>query len=470
MRFFGRQFTFKTFLVKSLKYIPVHLMNYVKDKINERDKERLNNEIAELVKIMQGLSVCMGDGLRNNLARTLRNAYKKVPYWHTFSQLRNVDEKNCFEILQSLPTLTKDTIREQGENMWQKGKTPENSVTGSTGGTTGTPLLFLRGYNAENAHQPALYEYMTGMKYDGNLDVFGRVVSFDGTRPSEVDASNGVFWRVRDGGSSVYGSVDFCSFYLNDDNAKCYIQKLNELKPFVIRGYSNAILSMAQFIEKYGGLDFAPKGIYVTSEYCSKESMLYISNAFGCNVYGQYGQSEACLFAWTKPNDDTYYCSPFYGYVEVLDENGKQVEVGEIGEVVVTAFYRTYEQPFIRYRTGDLVKYGGINNGVVCLSELIGRNNDFVVDKNKKKIMLSGYLDIHYFKCKDKVLSYQIEQNEPGKVVFRIVKSDDWTTSDEDEIRKLLAIRGIDVGFEYPKEIPLTAKGKRKNIIQNCKM
>ena len=73
-------------------------------------------------------------------------------------------------------------------------------------------------------------------------------------------------------------------------------------------------------------------------------------------------------------------------------------------------------------------------------------------------------------KCKDKILSYQIEQNEPGKVVFRIVKSDDWISSDEDEIRKLLAIRNIDVDFECPKEIPLTAKGKRKNIIQNCKM
>ena len=49
------------------------------------------------------------------------------------------------------------------------------------------------------------------------------------------------------------------------------------------------------------------------------------------------------------------------------------------------------------------------NNGIVCLSELIGRNNDYVIDGNGNKVMLSGYLDIHYFKCKNKIRSYQIE-------------------------------------------------------------
>jgi len=350
----GRRLTFREFLYKSIRYLPLHSKNYIKRKTDEYRKEK---EIKNLIRIMKGREKKYNTILASNLARTLRKSYKKVPYWHSFSQLKKVNKKNCFELLQSLPTLTKDTIREQGKNMWQNGKTPENSGAGSTGGTTGTPLIFLRGQNAENTHQPALYEYMTGIKYKGNLDKFGKIVSFDGARPSEEDIKKNIFWR-EDYNSGIYGTVDFCSFYLND-NAKYYIDKLNELKPFVIRGYSNAILSMAQFIEMYGGLNFSPKGIYVTSEYCSKESMIYISNAFGCNVYGQYGQSEACLFAWTKPNDDIYYCSPYYGYVEVLDKNNKQVEIGEVGEVVVTAFYRTYEQPFIRYRTGDLVKYGG---------------------------------------------------------------------------------------------------------------
>lgn len=466
MIFFDRQLTFKVFLYKTIKYIPFHLKDYVEKEFSKYNKKR---ETKELVTLINESVKDYNKILRKNLARMLHNSYKKVPYWHTFSQLENVNKKNCFEILETLPNLTKEIISEQGENMWQKGKSSGNSNTGTTGGTTGSPLLFLRGHNAEDTHQTALYEYMTGIKYEGNLDKFGRIVSFDGTRPSEEDVKRNIFWS-EDYNSGIYGTVDFCSFYLNDENSKFYINKLNELKPIVIRGYSNAILSMAQFVKKYGGLSFAPKGIYVTSEYCSKESMAYISNAFRCNVYGQYGQSEGCLFAWTKPNDDTYYCSPYYGYVEVLDENNKQVGMGELGEVVVTAFYRTYEQPFIRYRTGDLVKYGGTKNGIVCLSGLKGRKGEYIVGKNAEIIQLVGFIDIHYLKCKDKILSYQIEQNEPGKIVFRIVKSDDWIASDEDEIRRLLSIRDIDIDFEYPNEIPLTVKGKRKNIIQNIKI
>ena len=53
-------------------------------------------------------------------------------------------------------------------------------------------------------------------------------------------------------------------------------------------------------------------------------------------------------------------------HVEVLDENGQHVKEGETGEVVVTSF-SNYVMSFIRYRTGDLVEYGGKKNGIVIL-------------------------------------------------------------------------------------------------------
>lgn len=462
---------------KSLKdelafFNPIRLFRDVKKRMRKQKFVKqvihtLNTkETKSLLHIMKGSEKDYTNILKKNLARVLRKAYKKVPYWHNFSQLKTANKRNCLDVLSALPVLSKEIIRAEGNNMWQKGCSPDNSITGSTGGTTGSPLLFLRSYAKEDTHQPALYEYMTGLSYEKHLTGFGRIVGFGGTRPSEDKLKKHIFW-TENFNSDIYDSVTFCSFYMTDENIKYYIARLNELQPYVIRGYSNAILSMAKFIEKYGRLSFCPKGIYVTSEYCSKESMLYISKAFGCNVYGQYGQNEACLFAWTKPNDDTYYCSPYYGYVEILDENGKHVKEGEVGEVTVTAFFKSYQQPFIRYKTGDLVKYGGTKKGIVCLSELIGRNNDYIVDSEGDKIMLSGYLDIHYFHCKDKINSYQIVQNEKGRVIFKIVKTADWKDSDEEEIRQLLAVRNIKVDFEYPLEIPLTAKGKRKNIVQN---
>jgi phenylacetate-CoA ligase len=45
-------------------------------------------------------------------------------------------------------------------------------------------------------------------------------------------------------------------------------------------------------------------------------------------------------------------------YAEVLDEDGKEVQPGEIGELVVTPL-QTQTMPLIRFATGDMVKYLG---------------------------------------------------------------------------------------------------------------
>ncbi len=61
----------------------------------------------------------------------------------------------------------------------------------------------------------------------------------------------------------------------------------------------------------------------------------------------QYGQAEAGMFAYTYDDTHKYKCSPVYGYMEVLDKNGKHVKEGETGEAVVTSF-SNYVMPFIR--------------------------------------------------------------------------------------------------------------------------
>lgn len=459
--------TIKEFLLKSVSFFPLRLKHLTYDKI--RKNYLINkdiNEIASLLSIMKGSNKNYDYVIRKNLTSCLRSAYKEIPYWHYFEQLKHTNKRNCYEILETLPLLTKDIIRLQGINMNKPGRNFDNSYSGSTGGTTGQPLYFLRSTNKEETHQKALYQFMSNLPYENNLDYDGRIISFDGTRPTENDITNKVFW-TKEVNSKLYGSFHFCSFYMIEDNMPYYVEKLNELKPFIIRGYSNAILTLAEYVSKHDSLCFNPIAIYVTSEYCSKQSMNFISKTLKCNVYGQYGQTEACLFAWTNANEDTYFCSPHYGYVEILNDNNTHVKPGEIGEVVVTAFYKDNVQPFIRYKTGDLVKYGGTINGVVQLAELKGRTGEFIYGKNNEIIRLVGFIDIHYLSCKDKILSYQIEQNEIGKIIFKVIKTDDWNIKDETEIKTLLSKRGIEVTFNYPKSIPLTIKGKQKVLIQN---
>lgn len=94
------------------------------------------------------------------------------------------------------------------------------------------------------------------------------------------------------------------------------------------------------------------------------------------------------LFCYTNPADEVYYCSPIYGYTEVVDQKGQHVNIGEQGEVVVTGFVE-YGLPFIRYKTGDLAIYGGETElGETILTKLLGREVDCIYNKGGKRFIL----------------------------------------------------------------------------------
>jgi len=68
--------------------------------------------------------------------------------------------------------------------------------------------------------------------------------------------------------------------------------------------------------------------------------------------------------------------------LEALDLDGNPVPPGAMGEAVLTALC-SEAQPFIRYRTGDMVRLGGETcsegRGLHVIDEVVGRSTDFVV-------------------------------------------------------------------------------------------
>lgn len=460
MIFFGRTMSISEFFNKAIFFIPNKLHNYYESPDSKY-------EIKELKKLMNNnFSKDYTRIIKKRLVKILKNAYKNVPYWKQFVFLRNINNNNVFQILQKLPLLNKQIIRENGSDMWKSGCNLENTGSGTTGATTGIPLKFLYDSAHEPSHQKAFYEYITDIKFS-DLNKDGKIISFDGTRPSDEELENNIFWKFR--GNGIYGSYSFCCFYMDDEKLPLYIEKLNELQPCVIRGYSNAILNLAKYLSKNKDkMNFSLKAIYITSEYCSRENMLFISDIFNCKCYGQYGQSEALHFAWTNANNDEYIVSPFYGYVEVVDDNGNHVKEGEIGELCVTSLSNN-NQPFIRYLTGDRVTYGGTQNGIVRITNLQGRKADYLIGLDNEKYYTVGWLDVHYMKNTNAIKSYQFEQKEKGTVLIRLVVNEQLAkrTAIEDEFKKLLALHNFTCSFEYLKEIPLTKRGKQKIVIQN---
>lgn len=426
------------------------------------------NEILEMMNNQMDFNPKMIQG--KLLKSQLRKAYKKIPFYKQFSQLKDLQIENAFEILQTLPIVDKDYIKSNYSLFSMPGKDVDNNKHRQTSGTSGNPLVFLASKNKEAQHQIAFYEYITGQSFLKQGLTHVNTIAIDGSRISENDISRNVFW-IKNSGSDLYGRISFSSVHMNDQTLPFYVKKITELNPYLLRGYPSAILKLGRFIKDHNSLadiSWRPKGIYLTSENSNREDMNELSEIFSCPVFGQYGHTEASVFGWTQPNRDIYYCSPFYGFTEVLDDRNNQVNEGQIGEIVVTGFGNDV-QPFIRYRTGDIAEYGGKINGIVKLNKILGRNNDFIINNAGQTIPLCGLLDIHYLDCQAMIKGIQVQQFEKGKVLIFLSVSLGWNKAGEDEIRNLLSLQDIDCSFRYVTEIPLSSNGKQRLMIQELK-
>lgn len=399
---------------------------------------------------------------RNELMKLLKYAQQHSNYFNTIIK-DNITIKNVNSIFKSIPLLDKEIIQREGENIFSN-ELNNKTRWANTGGSTGEPLRFPILHSCiswELLNQFILYKKM-GYKF-GDL-----IVAIDGSRISESNLKKNIYWVK--GYNFPYGKYSYSTQYLNIDTVSYYINSLNKLKPSYLRGYPSGIKEFCLLANIKGkSIDFNLKGIYLTSENFSIEDKNFIGSFFNCPVYGQYGHTESSIFAIQEPSSDEYVCSPLYGITEILNDEGEQVKKGEQGEIVVTGFSHI-GMPFIRYRTGDLAVYGGKNKfGEVILSNLLGRDVDFIYNKNDEKIYLVGFIFGGHIKAFNYIQSWQIIQNEKGKVILLIIKLKGFTIHIEKQIYDLFKNKEIDITIQYVDAIPKTKRGKRKFLIQNIK-
>lgn len=434
-----------------------HICNFQRKKLLKHDKDRLHKAFEN------DLYYDLGYVEKQRLRRILKWAKRHSPYYKTI--IKKIYTNDAFSTIEKMPLLTRDILIDKGDQIIVENINRIPHFQLSTSGTTGIPLKFIRSPDYEWSHQMFLYEYMTRLT---KID-FSRIISFGGMYLDESLITKKIFWSKRST-NTIYGCCHFSSFYLNKENIAYYVNEIEKQQPYIIRSYPSCLIL---FIDLCNEMKITPKfnvkGIYVTSESVTKEQMDKISNFFGCGCYGQYGHSEACVFAFTKKNDIKYYCSPLYGYVEVVDDNGKHVKEGEVGQVCVTSFTNK-AQPFIRYVTGDLAEYGGRYKSFVVFNKLLGRSQDYVLNAdNEKLFIVVGEFSECFLPAINNVKYWQAEQSEIGKIHLRIVKKDCYTKKDEKEIIDVMVRSKIQTFIEYVDDIPVTKAGKRKYIIQNIK-
>lgn len=402
--------------------------------------------------------------IHTRLSEILHFAWSNSEYYREIMIQFNMSPNEVHR-LSELPILTKEIIRKERNRIISKNFSKLMMRKSNTGGSTGEPLEFYTDYNGiaiDNAHHKFIFELIGYKDNDVVIDSGGIFIP-------EHKREQNIFW-IKYPRKSLWGNYGFSALYLNRTNICYYVNKILELRPAIIRGYPSFINELAIYIiEKSININFKIKGINLTAEYCDNIQYDNIILAFHTQVYFEYGQGEKTIFCWSNGHDKLLRSSPYYGYVEVIKDNGELACKGEVGEIVATSFCNL-GMPFIRYKTGDRGIVHSYNKGVVTFSEIVGRSQDYVYDIDKNKVYLTALIFGQHLNAFKNIKSWQLIQEELGKLKLNIVRGLNYSIEDENEMKSVIEKAAkVKTEIYYVDNVNVSQAGKKLFLIQKIK-
>jgi phenylacetate-CoA ligase len=366
------------------------------------------------------------------------------------------------EDINKFPCISKEDIRDRLDDFTVK--VPDMEYT-STGSSTGIPFGFYRtpkAFGRELASKAHQY-YRVGWKEGVPQLVF---------RGTPINTEEKIEFYPE------FNELRCSSYYMTDKWMDLFCKRAMEYRPLWLRCYPSTGFLFAKFV-KESAVSFPQlDGILCTSENLYDFQKQYLHDTFNCRVFNHYGHFELAALAGYCEYVDTLHVLPQYGFVQLIDENGRQVtKRGKVGEVVASSFLMN-STCFIRYRTQDFAVYAGeqcpcCGRPYQIWERIEGRLQEYFVTKSNRYISMSA-INMHDDIFND-LFQFQYFQEEPGKVILKYIPKNSFNSLSAQKIKdKLLYKFNNDVDLTLREvgenEIYRTPRGKCLYLHQKIKL
>lgn len=308
--------------------------------------------MSQLLKPIETDAQLREDYWKEQLQLHLTKLRKHSPYYK--KTLSHLEDEDIFQeglsALKSLPITTKDDMARHNWDFLAVAKTKVIDYA-TTSGTLGDPVaMFVSELDlqrlAKNEKESLV---LAGCKED---DTFQLMTTMD----KQFMAGLAYHYGARALGAGMVRT--------GPGVPAMQWKSIQQFKPNVLIAVPSFIPFLLDYAEKHG-IDASATSVkkivcigeaLTTGDLAPGALMKRIKNRWDVELISTYASTEMATAFTACSETSGVHMQPELMVLEVLDENGKQVQSGEQGEVVVTPL-GVEATPLLRYRTGDVCHY-----------------------------------------------------------------------------------------------------------------
>ena len=293
---------------------------------------------SEITQIQEGL-------LREAISRAAQTS----PFYRERFSGGGVDAAGVRTLadLPRLPLTSKEDIQERNQDFWAAPKDRLAEVVATTG-TTGE----------------AVYVAMTSQDLERLGENERRGFSWLGAKPGDRFHIAITLDNLFVAGLAYHlglHQVGAAAIRVGAQPARRHLDLMKQLRPDGVVAVPSLLLALARQAEKDGDdlRSFAPRRAMLIGDAIRSQSFasntlgILLEKSWGGELFSTYGLTEAGLAYHECPMHRGLHSHPDLVVTEIVDDAGRPVPDGEVGELVITTL-QVEGTPLIRYRTGDI--------------------------------------------------------------------------------------------------------------------
>ena len=398
------------------------------------------------------------------LRRLLKVAHAHAP-WHR-AHMQEVgllpEGLSSLSDLRRLPRMSKqDAAANRDDLVWRAA--PGGVFRYNTGGSSGQPLIFHFGRQRQASDAAAR---MRARRWWGVEP--GQPEVYLWGAPVELNKTDWVK-TVRD---RLINQLVLNAFAMSPARMDRYLDGMEAYRPHCVYGYASSLALLAAHAMARKRRPRLPqlKVVCTTGEPLYEHQRKLIREVFGVPVANEFGSRDIGFTAHETPEGQVLLTSESI-IVEVLDEAGNPVAAGELGEAVMTGLC-SEAQPFIRYRTGDMVRMSAeperSGRGLHVIAEVVGRSTDFLVGADGT--IMHALAGIYVLRATEGVAEFKLIQHDLRDIEVRVVVDSRWTPDCVGVIDEGLRQRlgeDVRVTVRVVEQIAPEASGKHRYVVSH---